>query len=133
MPTTAVLLQDCERLATSTPLFRLSLAQNMDDTIACQRLRYQIFNCEMGDGFDVVCDHLMVHDVATAKLVGTYRMQTGYRAKSNLGYYRAQLFDVRPFESIRGEFLELGRACVHQNFLVSTLYVRTQAIPNNTR
>lgn len=133
MPTTAVLLQDCERLATSTPLFRLSLAQKMDDVIACQRLRYQIFNCEMGEGlahshetgldsdrFDVVCDHLMVHDVASAKLVGTYRMQTGYRAKSNLGYYSAQLFDLSPFETIRGEVLELGRACVHEDYRNTT-------------
>jgi putative hemolysin len=133
MPTTTVLLQDSDRLATSTPLFRLSLAQNMDDVIACQRLRYQIFNCEMGegladsyatgldsDGFDVVCDHLMVRDAATRTLVGTYRMQTGYRAKSNLGYYSAQLFDLSPFETIRGEILELGRACVHADYRNTT-------------
>ncbi len=50
MPTTAVLIQDCERLTTSTPLFRLSLAQNIDDLTACQRLRYQVFNCELGEG-----------------------------------------------------------------------------------
>jgi putative hemolysin len=133
MPTTAVLTQDCERLNTSTPLFRLSLAQNIDDLIACQRLRYQVFNCELGegfadshatgldrDGFDVVCDHLMVHDSATGMLVGTYRMQTGYRAQGNLGYYSAQLFDLTPFEPIRGEILELGRACVHQDYRTTT-------------
>jgi len=50
MPTTAVLTQDCERLNTSTPLFGLSLAQNIDDLTACQRLRYQVFNCELGEG-----------------------------------------------------------------------------------
>src|ERR1700730_1873118 len=50
MPTTAVLIQDCESLAKSTPLFRLSLAQNMDDLISCHRLRYQVFNCELGEG-----------------------------------------------------------------------------------
>ena len=58
----------------------------------------------------------MVHDAATNKLVGTYRMQTGYRAKGNLGYYGEQLFDFAPFEKIRGEILELGRACVHQDY-----------------
>jgi putative hemolysin len=133
MPTTAVLIQDCERLTTSTPLFRLSLAQNVDDLIACQRLRYQVFNCELGegfaashatgldrDGFDVVCDHLMVHDSATGMLVGTYRMQTGYRAQGNLGYYSAQLFDLTPFEPLRGEILELGRACVHHGYRTTT-------------
>jgi putative hemolysin len=133
MPTTAVLPQDCERLTTSTPLFRLSLAQNIDDLIACQRLRFQVFNCELGEGladshatgldsdrFDLVCDHLMVHDSATGLLVGTYRMQTGYRAKGNIGYYSAQLFDLDPFEPIRGEILELGRACVHQEYRTTT-------------
>jgi putative hemolysin len=133
MPTTAVLAQDCDSLTTSTPLFRLSLAQDMEDLTACQRLRYLVFNCELGEGltasqcsgldrdsFDVICDHLMVHEVTTGNLVGTYRMQTGYRAKGNLGYYSEQLFDLTPFESIRGEVLELGRACVHQDYRNTT-------------
>ena len=133
MPTTAVLVQDCESLAASTPSFCLSLAQSMDDLTACQRLRYLVFNCELGEGlshsahdgldrdpFDLICDHLMVHDAATHKLVGTYRMQTGYRAKGNLGYYSEQLFDFAPFEPLRGEILELGRACVHQDYRNTT-------------
>ncbi len=62
----------------------------------------------------------MVHDAATHKLVGTYRMQTGYRAKGNLGYYSEQLFDFAPFESLRGEILELGRACVHHDYRNTT-------------
>ena len=128
MPTTAVLLEDCESFAASTPLFRLSLAQSLDDLKACQRLRYLVFNCELGEGlvtsddsgldsdrFDLICDHLMVHDASSGQLVGTYRMQTGYRAKGNLGYYSEQLFEFAPFESLRGEILELGRACVHHD------------------
>jgi putative hemolysin len=133
MPTNAVLVQDCESLATSTPSFRLSLAQNMDDLAACQRLRYLVFNCELGEGltdsersgldrdrFDLICDHLMVHEATSGKLVGTYRMQTGYRAKGNLGYYSEQLFDFSPFEALRGEILELGRACVHEDYRNTT-------------
>ncbi len=133
MPTNAVLVQDCESLATSTPSFRLSLAQTMDDLTQCQRLRYLVFNCELGEGltgsedcgldrdsFDLICDHLMVHDAASGRLVGTYRMQTGYRAKGNLGYYSEQLFDLSPFECLRGEILELGRACVHQDYRNTT-------------
>jgi putative hemolysin len=133
MPTNAVLVQDCESLAASTPSFRLSLAQTMDDLTQCQRLRYLVFNCELGEGltdsddcgldrdpFDLICDHLMVHDAASGKLVGTYRMQTGYRAKGNLGYYSEQLFDLSPFEPLRGEILELGRACVHEDYRNTT-------------
>jgi putative hemolysin len=129
MPTTAVLVADGEKPLASTSLFRVGLAQSMDDLLQCQRLRYLVFNCELGEGlsssercgldrdrFDFICDHLMVHDAVTGKLVGTYRMQTGYRAKGNLGYYGEQLFDFSPFEPIRGEMLELGRACVHLEY-----------------
>ncbi len=133
MPTTAVLVQDCDGHITSSPLFHVSLAQTMTDLTECQRLRYLVFNREMGEGlatsdrsgldrdhFDWVCDHLMVRDISSGRLAGTYRMQTGYRAKGNLGYYSEQLFDFSPFEAIRGETLELGRACVHRDYRNTT-------------
>jgi putative hemolysin len=133
MPTTAVLVQDCDGPITSSPLFHVSLAQTMTDLTECQRMRYLVFNREMGEGleasdhsgldrdrFDWVCDHLMVRDITSGRLVGTYRMQTGYRAKGNLGYYSEQLFDFSPFEPIRGELLELGRACVHRDYRNTT-------------
>ena len=133
MPTTAVLVQDCDGPITSSPSFSVSLVQNVADLEECQRLRYQVFNRELGEGlaasegtgldrdrFDWVCDHLMVRDVATGMLVGTYRMQTGYRAQGNIGYYSEQLFDFAPFEPIRGELLELGRACVHSDYRNTT-------------
>jgi putative hemolysin len=133
MPTTAVLVQDCEGPITSSPSFSVSLAQNVADLEECQRLRFLVFNRELGEGlaasertgldrdrFDWVCDHLMVRDISTGVLVGTYRMQTGYRAQGNLGYYSEQLFDFAPFEPIRGEILELGRACVHSDYRNTT-------------
>src|SRR5712671_4670287 len=128
MPTTGVLVHDCGNPLATTERFRVRMAQTLDDVIDCQRLRYLVFNCELGEGldssvrsgldrdqFDFICDHLMVHDTATGKLVGTYRMQSGYRAKGNLGYYGEGLFKFGPFEAIRGEVLELGRACVHRS------------------
>ena len=129
MPTTAVLVHDCGNPLAKTDLFRVRMAQTLEDVIECQRLRYLVFNCELGEGidssslcgldrdrFDFACDHLMVHDAATGKLAGTYRMQNGYRAKGNLGYYGEQFFDFSPFERMRGEVLELGRACVHEQY-----------------
>jgi putative hemolysin len=133
MPTTAVLVQDCDGPITSSPSFSVSLAQNVADLEECQRLRFLVFNRELGEGlaasertgldrdrFDWVCDHLMVRDSSTGILVGTYRMQTGYRAQGNIGYYSEQLFDFAPFEPIRGELLELGRACVHSDYRNTT-------------
>ena len=93
MLTTAVLLHDCGNPIATSNLFRVGMAQTLEDVIECQRLRYLVFNCELGEGldisartgldrdrFDPICDHLMVRDAATGKLAGTYRMQSGYRA-----------------------------------------------------
>src|SRR6266513_2059778 len=95
MLTTAVLVHDCENPLAATGHFHARMAQTLEDVIECQRLRYLVFNCELGEGldgsslcgldrdrFDFACDHLMVHDTATGILAGTYRMQNGYRAKA---------------------------------------------------
>lgn len=129
MPKTAVLVHECGNPLATTDLFRVGMAQTLDDVIDCQRLRYLVFNCELGEGldssarigldrdrFDFICDHLMVRDASTGRLAGTYRMQSGYRAKGNLGYYGEGFFDFGPFEPMRAEVLELGRACVHEDY-----------------
>jgi len=116
-------------LLTETSLFRVSLAHKPEHLVACQRLRYDVFNLELGEGlstsdrdaldidpFDPFCDHLMVSDLETGKLVGTYRLQTGEVARRNLGYYGNQIFDFSVYEPVRKEVLELGRACVHVDF-----------------
>lgn len=118
-----------EPLLTETSLFRISLAQSPDDLTECQRLRFNVFNLELGEGlstsersgldidpFDSFCDHLMVRDLESGKLVGTYRLQTGEVARRNLGYYGDQIFDFSVYEPIRKEMLELGRACVHIDY-----------------
>lgn len=120
MASTAVLVHDCGNPLATTNLFRVGLAQTLEDLIECQRLRFLVFNCELGEGldasaqtgldrdqFDFICDHLMVHDASSGRLAGTYRLQSGYRAKGNLGYYGEEFFDFTPFEEIRKEVLEL--------------------------
>ena len=113
----------------ATSLYRVSLAQTADDLTECQRLRYLVFNLELREGlstsersgldidpFDSFCDHLMVRDLETGRLVGTYRLQTGETAARNMGYYGDQLFDFSVYDAVRKEVLELGRACVHEEF-----------------
>ncbi len=102
----------------------------MEDRDAACRLRFKVFNIELGKGlessyetgldtdqFDLFCDHLLVEDKhaehgSVRKIVGTYRLQTGITAALNLGYYSEQEFDFAPYESMRGEILELGRASI---------------------
>lgn len=108
-------------------LYRLRLAETPGDVEAAQRLRYQVFNVEMGEGlssavqsgmdvdrFDAFCDHLLVEEIASGTLVGTYRVQMGGRALSGAGFYSAQEFDFTPYLSRASELVELGRACVHK-------------------
>ena len=91
-----------------------------------QQLRFEVFNLELGEGlaesyvtgldvdpFDEFCDHLIVEELATREIVGTYRLQTGQLAAANLGYYSEREFDFAPYEPFRCEMIELGRACVH--------------------
>jgi putative hemolysin len=129
MPITAVLEHGCDNPLASTNQFRVGMAESLEDLLDCQRLRYLVFHCELGQGldssarigldrdrYDFICDHLMVRDTGSGKLAGTYRMQSGFRAKGNLGYYSEQFFDFTPFESIREKVLELGRACVDTQY-----------------
>jgi putative hemolysin len=105
--------------------YRLRLAQSLKDRDAACRLRFKVFNIELGKGleasyqtgldtdhFDLFCDHLLVEDKFDHKVVGTYRLQSGLTAAMNLGYYSEQEFDFSPYEALRGEILELGRASI---------------------
>jgi len=129
-PTAATPANVADRLSPNSKtqqLYRLRLAETPGDVQAAQRLRYQVFNVEMGEGlasaaetgmdvdrFDAVCDHLLVEEIASGTLVGTYRVQMGDRALAGAGFYSAQEFDFTPFLPCAAELLELGRACVHK-------------------
>jgi putative hemolysin len=112
----------------SVATYRTRLATTDADLEAAQRLRFEVFNLELNEGldsaylsgldrdrFDEVCDHLLVEETETGRIVGTYRLQTGAFAAAHHGYYSEQEFDFSPFESIRCELVELGRACVHRD------------------
>ena len=105
--------------------YRLRLAESFEDRDAACRLRFKVFNIEMGEGlessyqtgldtdhFDLFCEHLLVEEKATRRIVGTYRMQSGDTASANLGYYSEQEFHFAPYVALRPEILELGRASI---------------------
>jgi putative hemolysin len=105
--------------------YRLRLAETPEDREAACRLRFKVFNIELGEGlessyetgldmdrFDAICEHLLVEDKASRRVVGTYRMQPGETAARNLGYYSEQEFNLAPYEPLRPGILELGRASI---------------------
>ena len=124
---TEIQLEPARLHASSSATYGLRLARNPGEIRAAQALRFAVFNVELNEGlaesaatgldadpFDAVCEHLLVEHRPTGEIVGTYRLQTGMSAGRNLGYYSAQEFDFQPYEPIRAQLIELGRACVHQ-------------------
>jgi putative hemolysin len=124
--------------------YGLRLAENAEDRDAACRLRFRVFNIELGEGlessyrtgrdtdrFDSCCEHLLVEDKLednpARRIVGTYRMQSGSTAARNLGYYSEQEFSFAAYEALRPGILELGRACIdreHRTAEVLTLLWR---------
>jgi putative hemolysin len=109
--------------------FVARLALTEEERMAAYRLRFVVFNLEMNEGlesayvdgydkdhFDDVCDHLIVEDRKTGAIVGTYRMQMGDVAGQYFGYYSEQEFCFAPYESMRSQIVELGRACIHREY-----------------
>ncbi len=120
--------------------YRLRVAQSHDEREAACRLRFRVFNLELGEGlessyetgldfdrFDPCCEHLIVEERLSHRIVGTYRMQSGTSAARNMGYYSEQEFVLAPYEPLRPGILELGRAAVdreHRSVEVVTLLWR---------
>jgi len=109
--------------------YRVRLAETAEDREAACRLRFKVFNIELGEGlessyqtgldtdqFDACCEHLLVEEKSSRRIVGTYRMQSGETAAKNFGYYSAQEFSFAPYEPLRGGILELGRASIDREF-----------------
>ena len=112
--------------------YHLRLAVSESDWLAAFRLRFLVFNLELGEGletayatghdvdpFDAVCDHLIVEHAASGAVVGTYRMQTGIMAAANLDFYSEREFDLSPYRQLQESVIELGRACVHRDHRTS--------------
>ncbi len=119
------------------PLGRLGplevrLADTADDVRQAQKLRYRVFYKEGSaianaakllvrrdlDGFDAICDHLLVVDCAASRrkptVVGTYRLLRQDVAQKHGGFYSAGEFDIGGLLARHSglKFLELGRSCV---------------------
>jgi putative hemolysin len=89
-----------------------------------QALRFHVFGEEMGarlkpghagldvDDFDAVCQHMLVRETATDRLVGCTRMLTDGGARTLGRFYSESEFDLGPVARLPGRLLELGRTCI---------------------
>jgi len=112
--------------------YSVRFADSGEEIEAALKLRFEVFNLELGEGlassfqtgrdrdeFDATCHHLIAAEKATGKVVGTYRLRTIEIAGSAAGFYSAGEFDLhclRP--DVLNVSVEVGRACIaleHRN------------------
>ena len=109
--------------------FEVKIASEPREIEEAQRLRFQVFNLELNKGlqssydrgldvdeFDPFCDHLIVRDLKSGDVVGTYRLLRGSQACRHIGFYSEKEFDLTRIKQLDGELLELGRSCARKDF-----------------
>ena len=110
------------------PSFEIAWASTANEIKEAQRLRYKVFAEEMGahlpknsdgldvDEFDAYCDHLLIRDHETLKVVGTYRVLPPHKAQEIGRLYSDSEFDLTRLNHLRPKIVELGRSCVHAEY-----------------
>ena len=109
--------------------YSVKLAQTREEIEEALKLRFDVFNIELGEGleasyqnkmdedeYDAQCHHLIVVENASNQVIGTYRMQDNSMAESGNGFYTQSEFDITQFpEEVLNNVVELGRACIHMD------------------
>lgn len=104
--------------------YTIRMATTEADIEAALRLRYQVFNLELGEGlassrltgqdkdqFDDGCHHLVVEHAG--QIVGTYRMQTREMGAAHNGFYADGEYHLSDLgQAMLNDSVEIGRACV---------------------
>ena len=120
-----------------TDTIEVKLATTFAEIDAAMRLRFEVFNLELQEGllvsydrgydtdaYDTYCDHLIVKDLPTGKVVGTYRLLRQSVAKRHIGFYSENEFELTKLKALPGELLELGRSCVAHSHRNATTVAR---------
>lgn len=112
--------------------YTVGFARSTGELDEVLRLRYRIFNLELGEGLaeshltgrdeddlDARFHHLLIRAGEDGPCVGTYRMQTVEMARAEGGFYTEELFDLSGLsDTVLSQSVEIGRACVdraHRN------------------
>lgn len=105
----------------------VELATSAAEIREAQALRYQVFGEELGaqlqgetgydrDAFDDHCQHLLVRDARTERVVGCTRLLTGADAARLGRFYSESEFDLTAIKQLNGRLLEVGRTCIAPAF-----------------
>jgi len=109
----------------------VELAATEQEVLESQRLRYQLFSEALGqqasnecsgidvDHYDAYCHHLLVRDYYKGTVVGCTRILTKSQAHHAGGFYAEKEFDIGKFSPLREKTMEVGRTCIHPDYLNS--------------
>jgi putative hemolysin len=107
---------------------QMGLASSEAEVVAAQKLRWRVFAEEMGarlpsripgvdrDIYDPYCQHLIVREEETGKVVGTYRILSPESARRIGGYYSENEFDLTRLAHLRPGLVEIGRSCIDPDY-----------------
>jgi len=123
-------LSPTQNEAAIRPRLSVGLARGAAEVEDAQRLRYKVFAEEMHarldgsgaalgldiDGFDAHCDHIVVRDEDTLRVVGTYRVLPPHAAQRIGRLYSDSEFDLARLLHLRAGMIEVGRSCVHRDY-----------------
>jgi putative hemolysin len=106
-----------------TKRFLIKGVENGFELEKALNLRYEVFYEELlnkktrlgmdVDRFDSICDHLIITDKGSEKVVGTYRLISSTFSDR---FYSETEFLIHNLKVAKGNKLELGRACVHKDY-----------------
>lgn len=110
-------------LSLDTSRFLIKTVENGYEMERALNLRYEVFYEELlnkkaflsidVDKFDPICDHLIILDKGSEKVVGTYRLISSTYSNR---FYSETEFLIQGLKNAPGNKLELGRACVHRDY-----------------
>lgn len=109
--------------------YTMRFLNDRKDLESVLRLRFEVFNLELGEGldssyetgldfddYDPCCHHLVIEDADRNQIVGTYRLQTYEMACAGRGFYSAIEFDFSMIPAdVLQKSVELGRACIERS------------------
>ena len=116
----------------ATQRYRIRLAQSDGEIDAAFRLRFAVFNIELGEGlaksftnsrdrdvFDDNSEQVLIIDQSASHIVGTCRLRNFEQAGNHSGFYASTRFNLSnlPHEILENG-IEFGRACLsvsHRN------------------
>ena len=97
--------------------YRARYASSQIDVLAAQSLRYQCFNLSNKDeldvdDFDALCQHVLIENLETEKLICCYRILKFDSGKNISTSYSSQFYDLKVIENFTEPMIEVGRFCI---------------------